>query len=253
MQISTEFSSSNYSSRLGSIKYIILHYTELSFDVALNSYLDSKIELSPHYLIHEDGKIFNLVPDKYAAWHAGKSFWHGLEKLNEHSIGIEIDNFGNSEFSAPQLNSCIELCHHLIKLHNIAPHNILGHSDIACDRKIDPGIFFDWQYLAEYGLGLWPKPYNQLKFDDKIIFKFGDSGPEILTFQQKLSAIGYKIDLTSAFDLQTNYVVRAFQSHFYYKLIHIKGLDFYRDNSSKYEWNSSSEAILNNLLVKYSF
>ena len=166
-----------------------------------------------------------------------KSSWKNFTQLNHHSLGIEIDNSGTAEFSAIQMQSCIELCSYLVNKHNINPANVIGHSDIAPDRKIDPGIFFDWQLLANQGLGCWHNLEYSQDLANTILYKFGQQGKEIANFQQDLRALGYKLNISGKIDSQTSNVIRAFQAHFCPKLIWDKGgLDFYQNLSALYHW-----------------
>jgi N-acetylmuramoyl-L-alanine amidase len=185
MYINTEFSSPNYSLRTSKIEYIILHYTEIPLQDALARLIDDESELSTHYLIKEDGEILQLVDDYKIAWHAGKSGWKNFSQLNLNSLGIEIDNSGTSEFSSIQMQSCIELCNYLVNKHNINPASVIGHSDIAPDRKIDPGIFFDWQMLAKQGLGCWHNLEYSQDLANTILYKFGQQGKEIIKSYSK--------------------------------------------------------------------
>jgi len=250
MNIITSISSPNYSTRNSSVNFIIIHYTELNFETALHTLCDPLSKVSSHYLIKADGTIFELVDAMYVAWHSGQSHWKGLDKINDYSIGIELDNLGYESFSTIQMNSCINLCKMLLSIHNISNTNILSHSDIAVDRKIDPGIFFDWSLLASHNLGMWHN-INITSPCASTIFKFGDCGKEVLSLQKNLKKIGYKIELTSIFDQQTNYVIRSFQSHFYPKSIERFGIDFYQDNNSKYRWDKTSNEILYHLIALY--
>jgi N-acetylmuramoyl-L-alanine amidase len=249
MNIDYNFPSPNYSIRERVINFIIIHYTELTFEEALNRLRDPLIKVSAHYLIKEDGEIFSLVNDQYSAWHAGSSCWHNTERLNENSIGIELDNLGTGDFALKQMESCIDLCTELMNKYGISPINVIGHSDIAPERKIDPGIFFDWSYLAKHNIGIWHNTNISQELNDIYeLFKFGDAGLEIMLLQTSLKKIGYKIEISKVFDQQTNFVVRAFQAHFYPQKILKFGLDFYRDPSSKYSWDNISAKILSNLI-----
>ena len=248
MNIITNVISPNYSTRTNQIRFIIIHYTELNFEDALGRLCNPLSKVSSHYLIKSDGQIFQLVDTSNVAWHAGVSYWDGVERINDYSIGIELDNLGHESFTVEQMNSCISLCNILIYRYNIPNVNILGHSDIAVDRKIDPGIFFDWELFASHNLGLW-YDINVVSSSPSMMFEFGDYGAEILNLQKNLQKIGYKIDLTSVFDLQTNYVIRSFQSHFHPKVIEKLGLDFYQDNNSKYQWDEISNLITMSLLI----
>lgn len=247
MQINTKINSPNYSTRNSEINFIIIHYTEMTFEGAIERLCNSSSGVSCHYLIKVDGQIFQLVDDQYKAWHAGESSWKEIQGLNDSSIGIELDNMGHNFFSVAQMNSCIDLCQKLVYVHNIPRSNILGHSDIAPARKIDPGVFFEWQYLAKYKLGLWHN-IDAVYAHPKTLFQFGDNSSEILVLQSNLKKLGYMIQLTGVFDEQTNFVIRSFQAHFYSKLIRRHSMDFYHSNHSKYSWDSVSDKMLQNML-----
>ena len=142
------------------VRFIVLHYTGMkSENDAINKLTNIQSQVASHYLITRNGKIINLVPDLYIAWHAGISSWKTLNSLNKNSIGIEITNpghqFGYKKFSKKQINSLINLSKFLIKKYKINKRNILGHSDIAPDRKKDPGEKFPWEYLAKKHIGIW--------------------------------------------------------------------------------------------------
>lgn len=246
MNINKNFFSPNYSSPRSGIDHIILHYTEMEFKDALEKLVSSSSEVSCHYLIKKDGEIFQLVEDEMIAWHAGHSSWRGRDKLNQSSIGIELDNLGNESFSPHQMNACMELCWKLVSKHSIDSRNILGHSDIAPTRKIDPGIFFNWQLLAQNGLGLWHKVEYSETLDKNILYKFGDQGEEIKKIQLMLQKIGYGfLTISGQIDIETNAVIRAFQAHFCPKIIHAHGsVDFYNNINSYYCWNELSHKIL---------
>ncbi|WP_316353138.1 peptidoglycan recognition protein family protein [Candidatus Trichorickettsia mobilis] len=255
MNIITKFCSPNYSVRKSEIRFIIIHYTEMEFDEAIGKLCNIEAKVSAHYVIKADGEVFKLVEDQHSAWHAGVSNWQNYSGINEYSIGIELDNLGYTNYPIAQMQSCISLCNQLIQLYNIPRTNILGHSDIAPNRKIDPGPFFNWSYLAQHKLGLlWHKIPVDLDLAHKstsvvdsvvdIMFSFGDKSDEVAKLQQNLQKIGYKIAITGIFDLQTNYVIRAFQSHFYPKLIIKLGKDLYHDNNHQYSWDVASHEML---------
>lgn len=250
MNFNRRFSSPNHSERAGNIEFVIIHFTEISFQDTIMRLCDPQAKVSAHYVIKADGEIFNLVDDARTAWHAGVSFWSNKNKLNEYSIGIELDNDGKSDFPQQQMDSCIYLCQHIKTIYNIKKQNFIGHSDVAPNRKIDPGILFDWSSFAKFDIGLW---YNENTIElnqPQILLKDGAANDKVLKLQSNLSKIGYKIELTGIFDLQTNYVVRAFQAHFNPKLLQKLGMDFYWSDDSKYFWNKSSELILNNLILE---
>ncbi len=174
MHINTKFSSPNYSVRTKIIEYIIVHFTEIPFEDALEKLTNIQNQVSVHYLIKGNGEIFQLVSDDNIAWHAGKSYWHGQLALNKNSIGIELDNFGNNVFTLQQMQSCIILCKALMKKYNILSTSFIGHSDVAPDRKIDPGLFFDWKGCSIEGLEIWhglDEPQ-----DNKTLFSFKNKG-----------------------------------------------------------------------------
>ena len=148
------------------IDTLILHYTGMQTAKAA---LDRLCDLEPpaplprvscHYLVEEDGMVWRLVPEERRAWHAGKSFWRGHELLNARSIGIEIVNpgheWGYRPFPALQMAAVADLCLEILGRHPIPARNVVGHSDVAPDRKQDPGELFDWEGLAANGIGLWP-------------------------------------------------------------------------------------------------
>jgi N-acetylmuramoyl-L-alanine amidase len=142
------------------IKFIIFHYTGMKKESeAIERLINMQSEVSSHYLIKNNGDIVTLVPDLYEAWHAGKSSWRNYKSLNKNSIGIEISNpgheFSYKKFSNKQINSLLKLSKFLIKKYKISSKNILGHSDIAPERKKDPGEKFPWKYLSKKKIGLW--------------------------------------------------------------------------------------------------
>jgi N-acetylmuramoyl-L-alanine amidase len=142
------------------IKFLIFHYTGMKKESdAVNRLTNIQSEVSSHYLIKNNGDIIVLVPDLYIAWHAGVSSWKNFKSLNKNSIGIEISNPGHNfnykRFSKKQVQSILKLSKFLIKKYNIDSKNILGHSDIAPNRKKDPGEKFPWKYLASQRVGLW--------------------------------------------------------------------------------------------------
>ena len=142
------------------IKFLIFHYTGMKTEkAAIDRLTDIKSRVSAHYLIKQNGEIITLVPDLYTAWHAGKSVWKNYSSLNKDSIGIEIVNPGHDinykEFSKIQLAALVRLSKFLIKKYRINSKNILGHSDIAPERKKDPGEKFPWKLLSKKKIGYW--------------------------------------------------------------------------------------------------
>jgi N-acetylmuramoyl-L-alanine amidase len=159
--------SPNHDSRNGrKVKALLVHYTGMvSAEAALERLSDSESRVSAHYIIDEAGGIVQFVEEHRRAWHAGESFWRGETDLNAVSIGIELVNRGHAGGLPPypeaQMQSLIDLSVELCARHPIDPLWVLGHSDIAPDRKQDPGELFDWQRLSRHGIGLFPEsPYT---------------------------------------------------------------------------------------------
>lgn len=145
------------------VDMLVLHYTDMdSAEASAARLCDPAAQVSAHYLIDEDGTVFALVPEGKRAWHAGVSFWRGETAINARSIGIELQNPGHSlgyrAFPEAQIAALIALCQGILARHPIAPRNVVGHSDVAPDRKIDPGELFPWARLAAAGIGIWPEP-----------------------------------------------------------------------------------------------
>ncbi|MQP67134.1 N-acetylmuramoyl-L-alanine amidase [Niveispirillum sp. SYP-B3756] len=142
---------------------LVLHYTGMpDGPSALARLCDPASQVSAHYLVGEDGTIWKLVAEERRAWHAGKSFWRGERDINSRSIGIELVNpgheWGYRPFPRAQMEALIALCRDIMGRHPISPLRVLGHSDVAPDRKQDPGEKFDWLALAMAGIGAWPDP-----------------------------------------------------------------------------------------------
>ncbi len=140
---------------------LVLHYTGMrSGAEAVARLRDPAARVSAHYVVEEDGAVFRLVPEARRAWHAGISHWRGRTGLNAVSIGIEVVNpgheWGYRPFPALQMAAVADLCLEILARHPIAPRDVVAHSDIAPDRKEDPGELFDWEGLAGLGIGLWP-------------------------------------------------------------------------------------------------
>ena len=171
---------------------------------------DSKFKVSCHYLIGRKGKIVQLVKDKYAAWHAGKSKWKRFSNLNNNSIGIELVNkghkYGYQNFSNKQISSLIRLCKNLKKKYLIHAENFLGHSDIAPLRKIDPGEKFPWEKLSKHNLGNWYK-------NDKN-YKPRDTKNKEVVFFKNLKKLGYRYFSIHKRKLKDKKIVRSFQRHY---------------------------------------
>jgi len=145
------------------INMLVLHYTGMqSAEAAIERLCDPEARVSAHYVVEEDGTVWRLVPEERRAFHAGVSCWQGEPDLNWVSIGVEIVNpgheWGYRQFPEPQLAVVEQLCRDLVARYRIPATRIVGHSDIAPDRKSDPGELFDWPRLARAGVGLWPEP-----------------------------------------------------------------------------------------------
>jgi N-acetylmuramoyl-L-alanine amidase len=144
------------------IDLLVLHYTELPLEDSLKVLCggDRDRRVSAHYVLAEDGTLYRLVPEDRVAWHAGRSYWRGRDALNGTSIGIEIVNLHGDrhDYPAAQIAALTDLCSDIIGRHPaIVPRNVVGHSDIAPKRKVDPGLRFPWARLAAAGIGLWPR------------------------------------------------------------------------------------------------
>lgn len=177
---------------------LVLHSTAHDAAGAIQSLL--KNEVSAHYVIDLDGKIYSLVDENKRAWHAGVASWRGINTdLNSRSVGIEVCNLslGQTPYNEAQISKLTRLCRKIIRTYNIRPEMIVAHSDIAPTRKPDPGIAFPWQYLAEKGIGLWYKTNNAKKISET-------SASELL------KTIGYNTD-TLETTIASAY---AFRRHF---------------------------------------
>lgn len=210
--------SPNFGPRLGSGRpdMIIVHYTGMQTGLAAEEWLCSpESQVSSHYLIHEDGRVVQMVREGDRAWHAGKSSWLGVTDINSCSIGIEIVNpgheFGYCDFPARQMDSVISLCRDITRRHLVPSERLLAHSDVAPGRKIDPGEKFDWALLAEAGLGHFVAPLPIVNGDSLCL---DDSGDEVQCFQSMLSLYGYGVEISGCYDERTKVVTSAFQRHF---------------------------------------
>ena len=208
------------------IKFIIFHYTGMKNQSdAINRLTDIQSEVSCHYLIKDNGDIVKMVPDLYIAWHAGKSSWKNDKSLNQNSIGIEITNpghqFGYKKFSKKQISSLLKLSKFLIKKYKIKSKNILGHSDIAPQRKKDPGEKFPWEYLAKNKIGIWHTLSKQELTDNR---KLKISKIEENIFFRNLLKIGYSKRYTKNIS-KNKYLIelaKTFQRRFRQELVNGK-------------------------------
>ena len=208
------------------IKFIIFHYTGMRKESqAINRLTNIQSEVSCHYLIKNNGEIITMVPDLYIAWHAGKSFWGKYKSLNQNSIGIEITNpgheFNYKKFSKKQISSLLKLSKFLIKKYKINPKNILGHSDVAPDRKKDPGEKFPWKYLSQKKVGFWHTEKKQELIKNRMV-KTNKVDKKL--FFNNLFKIGYskKIQQNTNKDNYFKNITKTFQRRFRQELVNGK-------------------------------
>ncbi|MDJ0613617.1 MAG: N-acetylmuramoyl-L-alanine amidase [Rhizobiaceae bacterium] len=195
---------------------LLLHYTGMaSAEAAINWLCLEESGVSCHYVVEENGAIWQLVPEEKRAWHAGKSSWQGEADINSRSIGIEIVNpghaFGYPGFPDKQIASVIKLSKDIVKRHKIPARHVLAHSDVAPGRKSDPGEKFPWQRLFQAEIGAWVPPVTD--YHDEIVE--GEASERVASLQAMLIAYGYGLEITGTFDHQSRMCVRAFQQHFF--------------------------------------
>lgn len=214
-------SSPNFNDRKLPISILVLHYTGMESGAAARERLcDPAAEVSAHWLVHEDGIIECLVSEDKRAWHAGVGSWNGITDINSASIGIEIVNGGHNvprpdgtlpPYPDEQILAVIKLAKEIIGRHGIKANNIVGHSDIAPERKEDPGEHFPWSGLAAAGVGHWPG--DPLK-DARILFEPGDRDRGISIIQRGLADLGYGASVTGILDDPTQAIIRAVQRRY---------------------------------------
>lgn len=214
MQPITRKNSAHHGERVNNAvpTFLIIHYTESKNGDDPDGYFmgtlphPSKGRVSAHYMIDIDGTTTQYVDEDRRAWHAGLSEWEGLPDLNTHSIGIELVNggpaFGYTDFPVAQIDALIALSHGILSRHKIPAHHVIGHSDVAPGRKIDPGEKFPWRTLADAGIGVWPQPI-QSDFNEAASLL---QNP--LKLKQALVEYGY--DPVQGLDV----LVTEFQRHF---------------------------------------
>jgi len=183
-------------------RLVVLHYTGMATAAAAVARLcDPEARVSAHYVIDEDGTLLALVPEARRAWHAGVAGWGDIDDVNGHSIGIEIVNpghdWGYRAFPQRQIAAVIELATAIVERYQLPAAAVIGHSDVAPARKIDPGEFFPWDRLAAHGLGVWPDRTEPSDVDPAAAF-------------DALARIGYRFDLPNT---EPAHVVAAFQRH----------------------------------------
>ena len=194
---------------------LVLHYTGMrTCEDALARLTDPAAEVSAHYVIDEDGIVYRLVDEASRAWHAGVSSWRGVDDVNGRSIGIELVNpgheFGYRDFPKSQMESLVNLARDILARHPIPPINVVGHSDVAPSRKMDPGEKFDWRGLARAGIGVWPSRPAAMPDTGP----YGDEQVMASEAQLRLKRIGYAIEATGRADESTTAVLIAFQRRF---------------------------------------
>lgn len=200
------------------VQYVILHYTSSNASRALNTL--TRGEVSSHYLINDQpATIYRLVDEERRAWHAGDSSWQGRSWLNASSIGIEIVHPGYRDteqgrewyaWNPQQIERLIPLLQDILQRHSLPPERVLGHSDIAPQRKLDPGPLFPWQQLAEAGVAIWPDAARVTQYE----YLLAGQTPPLAWFETSLQRFGYN---TSARPSQTDAlrnVIAAFQMRF---------------------------------------
>jgi N-acetyl-anhydromuramyl-L-alanine amidase AmpD len=228
------------------IRFVVLHHIQAnSLDHALYQLHENKV--SCHYLIDDNGNVFELINERDIAFHAGKSYWQGVDGLNKFSIGIEL--ISNDPFlvgfSKAQMDACAELCRHLSKKYKITPRNFVGHSDVAycadtlmLDRKQDPSHLFNWEFLANNDIGIFPKISINSNYD-KIMFYPLDCSSDIFKIKNRLKIFGYRVNnFDNHFDEEMQILARVFNRRF--------NPSCYLKNSDS--WYHSSQIILNKLV-----
>lgn len=195
---------------------ILLHYTGMpDVEGAIAQLCTPGTDVSAHYIVLEDGRIVQSVPEAKRAWHAGVSSWAGEEDINSCSIGVEIINRGHDwgypDFPSRQIAAVIALCRGIILRRKITAHRVLAHSDVAPSRKKDPGEKFPWHLLANSGVGHWVQPAPIVRSET---LKLGSISNEVADLQAALAKYGYNIPTSGKFDGPTMEVVAAFQRHF---------------------------------------
>ena len=195
---------------------IVLHYTGMpDVEGAITQLCSAGTDVSAHYIVLEDGRIVQSVPEIRRAWHAGVASWSGEDDINSCSIGVEIVNRGHDwgypDFPSRQIAAVTALCRGIMLRRGVPSHRVLGHSDVAPARKKDPGEKFPWHSLANSGVGHWVQPAAIVRGET---LKLGSIGDDVRDLQQALARYGYGIPATGKYDGLTMEVVAAFQRHF---------------------------------------
>ena len=210
--------SPNFNERQGGgpVDILVLHYTGMpDAESAMKLLTSAEAKVSSHYTVDEHGTVYAHVPENLRAWHAGVSSWGGATDINSRSIGIEIVNpgheYGYRPFAKVQIATVIELSKAIVKRWPIPPARVLAHSDVAPQRKLDPGEKFPWARLHRAGIGAWVTP---APIRTGPVLGPADNGPEVADLQAALARHGYGIEATGVYDEPTEAVVTAFQRHF---------------------------------------
>jgi N-acetylmuramoyl-L-alanine amidase len=206
--------SPNFDARKSPPDMVVLHYTGMQTgEAALARLRDPAAKVSAHYLIEEDGRLYTLVAEERRAWHAGVSFWKGERDINAVSIGIELVNPGHEhgyrDFPKAQVQTLIGLLTEIRGRWEIPDARILGHSDVAPERKQDPGERFDWRGLAEAGHGLWVEPLSA----PGAPLGLGDEGTGVFALQAGLTRLGFDCAPSGQYEPRTAAAITAFQRH----------------------------------------
>ncbi|HMN37021.1 MAG TPA: N-acetylmuramoyl-L-alanine amidase [Hyphomicrobium sp.] len=209
----------NHEERRGGVRprLVVLHYTGMaSAQSAIDWLVRADSGVSCHYVIDERGEIVQLVPEVLRAWHAGVSSWRGETDINSYSIGIEIHNPGHADgypsFPRDQVAAVIALTRDICERHGIDQRDVVGHSDVAVSRKIDPGEKFPWARLARHGVGHWVRPFP-VRADDGGL-GLGATGREVAEASALLTGYGYELGRCDRIDDKMVKVLTAFQRHF---------------------------------------
>jgi N-acetylmuramoyl-L-alanine amidase len=209
-----EAPSPNFDSRRAPPEIVVLHYTGMpTGEAALARLRDPAAKVSAHYLVEEDGRVFRLVPEERRAWHAGAGAWKGERDVNAASVGIEIVNpgheYGYRAFPDAQVAAVIDLLTDIRSRWTIDDNRIIAHSDLAPERKNDPGELFPWKRLAQAGHGLW----TEIPGAPGAPLAEGEEGAGVFALQAGFTRLGYDCAPSGQFDAHTTAVVRAFQRH----------------------------------------
>lgn len=218
------YPSPNFGERRGGVRpdLVVIHYTAMpDLPAARDRLCDPAAEVSAHYLIDTDGMVLALVPEEARAWHAGAGSWGGAEDVNSRSIGIELANDGASPFAAAQMLALETLLGGVMARWRVPPERVIGHSDMAPDRKRDPGMRFDWRRLARSGLSVWPETVPVGAFDAAAFaqaaraFGYPQAAGDVLLaavrlrFRPRASGPGDATDLAIVSDLARRFAVDA--------------------------------------------